>query len=278
MEEGGQRVALGLERSARKIIPVRSRPVADTAETTHLLGRNERGAAGDGAPSFKCLYMISMIGRMMAFRRKMTQGQGLAMPSQAILPAETTDKLLKAMLVLSRTIEHILETRAVEEVVNKPLSSSKVRVLRLLGNRGWQTSVQISRYLGVSKPAVTQIVGSLVRSKLVVRRPGQRDRREIVLQLTKLGRDKFRAVRQKQRHLIRNALRLHEDGQAEHWIDTLQEIAAALAQADQAFEKYCLQCGAHADGTCILVGGDANCPFLQHRSAASDPPGARRRS
>jgi DNA-binding MarR family transcriptional regulator len=200
------------------------------------------------------------------------------MPSQAILSAEITDKLLKAMLVLSRTIEHIMETRAVEEAVDKPLSSSKVRVLRLLGNRGAHTSVQIARHLGVSKPAVTQIVGSLVRSKLVVRQPGWRDRREIALQLTTLGKEKFRAVRQEQRHLVRNALRLYEDGQAEQWIDTLQEIATAVAQADEAFEKYCFQCGAHADGTCILVGGDASCPFLQHRSAASDPSGARRRS
>ena len=102
---------------------------------------------------------------------------------------KSIDGLLKAMLVFSRTVDHSLETNSVKRAVGVALSSSKVQILRLLGHRGGQTASQLARYLGVSKPAVSQIVDSMVRAKLVTRKPATADRREVHLHLTKKGRD-----------------------------------------------------------------------------------------
>ena len=56
----------------------------------------------------------------------------------AKVPAKTkdVDRLLKALLVISRSTEQIIESRAVESAIGKSLSSSKVQILRLLSTRG----------------------------------------------------------------------------------------------------------------------------------------------
>ena len=79
------------------------------------------------------------------------------MAARRLMTEKNTDNLLKSMLVISRTINHVLETRAIE-VTGEPLTYSKIQILRLLGQRGEQSSSQLARFLGVSKPAITQIV------------------------------------------------------------------------------------------------------------------------
>lgn len=201
------------------------------------------------------------------------------MPSKAALNARTADRLLKSLFVLSRTVTHILETRAVETALGTPLSSSKVKILRMLGEQGHQTSSQLARFLGVSKPAVTQVIDSMVDSKLVVRRPAARDRREVVLRLTKRGKTQYDLLRREQRHLVRSAAPLVRGANADKWIETMQNVAGALAQADQAFADFCLQCGAYGDASCVLRQGDLNCLFVEHAKskAKSVAPGTVKR-
>ena len=49
--------------------------------------------------------------------------------------AASVDQMAKAMLVLARTVDYVLESRAVEVATDKPLSTSKVQVIRLLAQR-----------------------------------------------------------------------------------------------------------------------------------------------
>ena len=109
----------------------------------------------------------------MAARRPMTQ--------------KNTDSLLKSLLVISRTIDHVLENRAIE-VSGQPLTPSKIQILRLLGQRGEQSSSQFARFLGVSKPAVTQIVTGMVDDGLLRRVDRPQDRRGFALKLTAKGK------------------------------------------------------------------------------------------
>jgi len=190
-----------------------------------------------------------------------------------ILSLKTTDQLLKAMLVLSRSVDHLLETQAIE-FADQPLSKTKVQILRLLGLRGGKSSTTISRYLGVSKPAVTQVVASLIKSKMVKRVPSGQDRRGFDLVLTETGRTALKRIQAHHRHLTRSAVARSRPDRVDRWIDVLQEVATALAQADRDFTRFCYQCRAHEDGTCVLVGGDADCPYLRQRRGAGS--GSRR--
>ncbi|MCP4248706.1 MAG: winged helix DNA-binding protein [bacterium] len=193
------------------------------------------------------------------------------MAAKSAADTQTVDDLFKALTVLARTVNHIVETRAVEAAIGEAYSPSKVQILRLLGQRGVQNSSRVAYYLGVSKPAVSQIIDSMAREKLVVRQTAEHDRREVELRLTPKGKQYYKSVKRQQRHLLRNALREQSAGTAQRWIKALHQLSGAVAQADRAFKDYCLQCGAHADGTCVLDGGDADCQFLRET-------GSRRRS
>lgn len=187
------------------------------------------------------------------------------MAKKAPSSTSSVDQMAKAMLVLGRTIDYVLESRAVEVATDKPLSNSKVQVLRLLAQRAGQTSSQVARYLGVSKPAVSQIIDAMVRSKLVTRKTSRDDRREVNLSLTDKGKNINKLVRQQQRHYIRTAMRDLNGTVVNRWINTLGDVAVALGKADQAFQDHCMQCGGHEDGTCVLVDGDAKCHFLAYQ-------------
>lgn len=182
------------------------------------------------------------------------------------------NRLLKSLLLMTRTVQEILETRAVETSASMPLSASKVQVLRLLDRRSGQTSSQVARFLCVTRPAVSQIIDAMVRSKLVTRRPDGVDRREIRLGLTKRGKDTIRAIRREQQHLVRLALRSAECTKVDAWTEVLERITGATIAAGKTLQDFCLQCGAHDDDTCILVGGDHQCPYHDHQQPSSKRP------
>lgn len=184
------------------------------------------------------------------------------MAAQKNLNAKEVDQLLKALLVLARSTQQILEAGAVKSAINKPLSASKLQVLRLLGMRGAHMASQVARFLGVSKPAVTQTIDSMVKDRVVSRRTAKTSRREVTLTLTAKGTKQFRAIQQRQRHLLRLASRESLGGRAKTWVDTVWQISKALTQADRTFTHICLQCGAHEDASCVLKGGHADCLFL----------------
>lgn len=182
----------------------------------------------------------------------------------ATLPLETIDGFVKAVLVLARSAEYVLETRSVKEAVKEPLSSSKVQILRLLNQRGSQTSTQIARYLGVTKPAVSQIIDSMVKRKLVARKPAKHDRREIGLTLSEQGKRLTTAIRRQQRQAIRVALRGMGAGSVRQWIKAAEQMASTMASFDKAYEEFCAQCSGHDDDCCVVGNGNADCVFLQH--------------
>lgn len=184
------------------------------------------------------------------------------MSTKPRLPTATVDALLKALLVATRSVAIVLETRAVKTALGKPLSSSKVQILRLLNQRGGQTSTQVARYLGVTKPAVSQIVESMVREKYLARQVSKADRRERKLILTTLGRKAFVAIRKEQRHYMRSSLRDANPKDPDKLIDIMLSVAKSLAQADKDFEQFCLQCESHGTGSCVLVGGSGSCEYL----------------
>lgn len=155
------------------------------------------------------------------------------MAARKVVPMEKIDELLRGLLVLTRSVDHILETSVVEKVVDLPLSFSMIQLLRLLGQRDKQTSTQLAHSLKVSKPAVTQMVDTLVRKKLVVRKTAKADRREVNLSLTVRGREVYNKIRRAQRQCIRNVVTRLPPKKIDNWIDTMVELTGDLVKTNQ---------------------------------------------
>lgn len=187
--------------------------------------------------------------------------------SSESLDLKTTDALLKSMFVFSRTVERVLQERA-SEAAQASISRSKFQILRLLRRRGPQNGAQIARFLSVTKPAITQIVTSMIEEGLVERTPSSEDRRQIHFSLTLEGRRTLREVVGKQRQFVRNAVRHLDATEARSWARQLDAMARALVRADRRFQDYCLQCGAHSNDSCVLAGGPAACLYIEMSSGS----------
>lgn len=191
---------------------------------------------------------------------------------------QDVEGLLKSLMVLSRSVDEALEGVAVRAAAKRPLSATKARAIRFLGYQDGQTATRLARLLGVSKPAITQLIAALVKGRLVARAQDRDDRREISLQLTPRGRALFHAIRREQLQLLRAAVNLAPHSRVRQWTRTLEAAARALAQSERMFLHFCMQCPAHSDGRCVLSGGEGaeRCPF-QHDGGIRRPSAAKSR-
>lgn len=186
---------------------------------------------------------------------------------------DVLDVLQKALLVLSRTVDEVLEKQAVRLSKDRRITSTKLQILRLLSVHGTQTSTQIARFLGVTKPAVTQIINAMESSKLVIRQPTKKDHRRVPVKLTKRGANEYRGIHRRQRTILRATLKSAKIGNVKKSAESLMKLSRALVESGSGIDEFCLQCSVHSDSSCVLPRSSKNCEFETRRIAKLSPTG-----
>src|SRR6185437_13657687 len=81
------------------------------------------------------------------------------------------------------------------------------RVIYFVGRHPQVTVSELLGILRITKQSLSRVLGQLVREGYVVQRPGSRDRRQRLLELTQKGIDLERQLSENQRALIARAYR-----------------------------------------------------------------------
>lgn len=81
------------------------------------------------------------------------------------------------------------------------------RVIYFVGRYPQITVSELLGILKITKQSLSRVLGQLVREEFVTQRPGQRDRRQRMLELTDKGRALERELSENQRRLIARAYR-----------------------------------------------------------------------
>ena len=81
------------------------------------------------------------------------------------------------------------------------------RVIHFVGRHPQMTVSELLAILRITKQSLARVLGQLVRQGFVVQRPGQRDRRQRLLELTEAGRELERQLSEPQRARVANAYR-----------------------------------------------------------------------
>jgi DNA-binding MarR family transcriptional regulator len=93
-----------------------------------------------------------------------------------------------------------------------PANESQVTILRMLILHGDLTPAQLSEYLRIARPTVSNLLKDLVASGLIERRISEQDARSMVISATREGREVLQAFRDDRVTMLRLALeRLPED-------------------------------------------------------------------
>jgi DNA-binding MarR family transcriptional regulator len=122
------------------------------------------------------------------------------------------------------------------------LSTTQASILTLLSLEGAKTPSDVSNFLGVSLPTVSDSVRALVNKGLVRRRPDPRHRRATILTLTRAGRAGGRRAANVPEFLA-TAIGTLSDAQQERLFSTLVLLLRALQENGQIpAQRMCLTC------------------------------------
>ena len=81
------------------------------------------------------------------------------------------------------------------------------RVIHFVGRYPQMTVGELLRILRITKQSLSRVLGQLVRQGFIIQRPGVRDRRQRLLDLTSKGRELERELSEPQRVRVANAYR-----------------------------------------------------------------------
>ena len=79
------------------------------------------------------------------------------------------------------------------------------RVIHFVGRHPQMTVGELLRILRITKQSLSRVLGQLVRQGFIIQRPGVRDRRQRLLDLTSKGRELERQLSEPQRLRVANA-------------------------------------------------------------------------
>lgn len=113
------------------------------------------------------------------------------------------------------------------QVVEMDLTVVQAQTLTLLRGVPLPTT-RLASSLGISAPAMTQLTDRLVRKHLIERRPADRDRRTVIIELTAQGRNVVDRFRKRRSEVFGEALSRLEGLDREEVIAALSKIVVAL--------------------------------------------------
>lgn len=121
-------------------------------------------------------------------------------------------------------LEEIPEDRLPEE---SQVSTGHVQIMITLA-RGPHSIGALAEALGVSRPAVTQLVDRLVRYGLVERRPNPADRRVVMVDFAAADREPARRIVAARRRPLERAVSRMQEGEARVFLRGLKLLAEEL--------------------------------------------------
>ncbi len=185
--------------------------------------------------------------------------------------AHITHDFLGSAHVFASAVEDFIEKRLLEEVSGQQLTLSQFRLLKLVAVADAHTISDVGLFLGVSNAAASKAVDKLVRRKLLRRKEGQPDRREIRLSLTESSKRLLAAYEQRKKRKLSEVFRSFTGDELQRTTNLLDRLSAGLVD-HHSKDEVCLQCGIYFRNQCLvrrLLRRD--CFYLRHRIQTRRP-------
>ncbi len=165
---------------------------------------------------------------------------------------QVTHDFLGSAHVFASAVEDVIERRLLDEVAGKSLTLSQFRLLKLVAVTDAHTISDVGMFLGVSNAAASKAVDKLVRRKLLRRKEGQPDRREICLSLTEASKRLLSAYDQKKNRKLGEVFEGFAVEELKRTANLLDRLSAGLVDHHSHDGEVCLQCGIYFRNQCLV--------------------------
>jgi len=149
-------------------------------------------------------------------------------------------------------IREILSQGLVEEVCKDQMTVGQVRCLCFIWAHDRVTVGGISRGLGISYPAATNIVSRLAAKGLVTRKHDPADRRTIFVEITPLGVELTTRVKPEKLKRLGTLLERLSPEDQHHLLKGIEAFLSVTVTDEELFDQICLHCGREHVESCIL--------------------------
>lgn len=138
---------------------------------------------------------------------------------------DTATDLVSALLTASRALVGI-SARSIAEVEDH-VTITQFRTMVVLSAHGASRLNRLAERLGVNSSTALRTVDRLIGVDLVMRRTNERDRREVVLELSERGQHLVDEVTSKRRHAIESVVRAMPQARRKEMVEALLAFAEA---------------------------------------------------
>src|SRR5687767_5537384 len=146
---------------------------------------------------------------------------------------ESADSVSRLQAVLYRLTKSLVFTGHPPAALAE-LPLSQLRCVRVIGEHEGQKMLELAHELGVTLPALSQIVDRLVRRDMVERHSDSEDRRIVRVFLTDSARNVLRESHEQRRERIARAVAEWKPSETDSAIGAMERLAEAAEHLDAA--------------------------------------------
>jgi DNA-binding MarR family transcriptional regulator len=183
---------------------------------------------------------------------------------------ELTRDFLSSARVFAKAVRDVCEAAVLQEVVGDKLSVSQLKLLYLVAQADSVAIVDAATFLGVSSPAASKTVESLVRRRLLRRNEVRGDRRRGRLSLTEASRRLLEAYETARNQKAAEVFGQFSSTELLHTARLLDRLAAGIASQGKNRDAICLQCEIYYREDCRFGARDCRCFYRLHKSNQKD--------
>lgn len=180
---------------------------------------------------------------------------------------ELIGELLGIANLFSSAVSGIMEEKLLSEATDRRVSSSHLKILKLLSLASARNVSDVAVFLGVSDAAASKSVDRLVRYKYLRRTEAQSDRRKSELSLTAAGQKVLdRYENAKSRKLV-NVFRDFAHDDLRGGAELLERLAKGIVNHSAESPDICLQCGIYLQKRCLMQeAAGVECPYQARKN------------
>ncbi len=165
--------------------------------------------------------------------------------------------------MLSQLLGDVMEQSYLLHKAPHQLTRTQFSILKILNTSGSFLGSELSRILGISRPAVSKNVDKLVKHKLVTRKILKKDRRTTEISLLKSGRNFVQAYEKIRLQKQEKALEVLSDREKELLAELLSKYVRSCMFGEDMLDVICLQCNDVIMEDCRLINQENKCRFVE---------------
>lgn len=131
--------------------------------------------------------------------------------------------------LLPKLIRHIYQYE-IQVIARGELTVSKLQFLDCLAEQKSPTMKDLAEYANLKRPSATAVADQMIAQGLISRKPGEKDRRTVFVNLTEKGRRLHKAIQTERKKGLVNAFKTISAAERTAYLNIIQKLSLNILE------------------------------------------------